>query len=298
MWEKYRYHLSVLLAGFCYSGLGIFSALLTQQGVNPFNQVFWRIIIACGIAFLLSTLVFRQKLSLTLHEVQLLLINSFLFLFGFTTIAGSIYLGTPVAKAIILSYAYPVPVVILSYLLFKDIPSKKNVVAIVLSLTSLLLLFEVWTVMGISQVHPGDLLAWANSFFFGSIIVWGTKIRRDSKLHPVVSLFYTLLLSLPLLFLFGSVLGILRIELFSPVVIANFRSASWISLIGLAGIGTVAPLALIYYGATKLKSYVTSILLLTEPVWVYIFGVLYFGQTLSLWSLVGAIGILITVLLT
>src|SRR3990167_2600854 len=42
MWNKYKYHLSIAAAGFCYSTLSLFTALLTNQKVDAFTQIFWR----------------------------------------------------------------------------------------------------------------------------------------------------------------------------------------------------------------------------------------------------------------
>jgi len=207
------------------------------------------------------------------------------------------FLGSPIAKAVALNYAYPIAVVFLTYVLFKDLPNKKNLLAIFLSLISIPLLLEIWKIKNISEISKGDFLAWLNSFFYGGMIVWGTKIRKETRLNPFTSLFYSLLLAILWLFILGFVLSLMNIDLYVPTIRINMKTVSWLTLMGLGLFGTVAPLSLIYFGATKLKPYVISVLLLTEPVWVYLFGLILFGQQLSFWAILGVIGILISILL-
>lgn len=295
--QKYRYHLFILLAGMSYSSLSIFFAMLTKQGVAVFSQVLWRAFLGAIFSLIIFKIFFKEKVKLEKKDYQYIFINAVIFVLGYTTYAGSIYLGTPMAKAIVLAYSYPIAVVILSYLLFKEIPKKKNLLALILSFCSLYILLEFWKVKSLLQINKGDLLAWLNSFCYGGVIVWGTKMRREIKINPCISLFYTLLIGIPILFILGWGLKLLGIGLYSPVLNINFGLGNWLILIGLGFFGTTLPVTLMYFGMTKLKSYVTSVLLLTEPVFVYLFGLLFFGQTLSLWTIIGGLGILVSVLL-
>lgn len=297
MLKKYKYHLAVLLAALSYTSLPIFSTLLTHRQVSPFNQVYWRVTFGSIISFIIARLLLKQRLPINRNDLWHLIVNAFIFLFAFTTFSGSIYLGTPIAKAVALNYSYPVPVVILSYLFFKDLPGKRNFGAIILSLISVFALLEIWSLESLLEIHLGDFLAWINSVFLGFIIVWGTKMRRDTALNPFITLFYTLLFMLPLLFIFGTILDLSGFLLFTPSFGIPVNIDIWLILTGLSFIGTVLPLALIYFGASRLKPYITGILLLTEPVWVYLFGLILFHQSLSLWGILGIIGIIISVLL-
>lgn len=295
---KYKYHLLALLAGASYSGLAIFSGLLTQQGLDLFNQVFWRLTLSIILAFLIGKVGFKVDLHLTAKEIKYLFINSLVILFAVVTFPAAIYLGTPLAKTVVLTYSYPLTIVVLSYLLFRSLPTKKNWLAIVLSVVSLGLLFEVWNIKEFSQIGKGDLVAFANSFFFAGMIVWGSKIRHDTELHPYKIVFYSFLFIIPMLVAFSLGLQRLGVMLFLPVVKLDLTAANWATLGGLALFGSVLPISLIYVVGNKLKPFITSVLLLTEPVWVYIFGLAYFHQQLSGWAILGAVGILISVLLT
>lgn len=295
--SQFKYHSLVLSAGISWSTLAIFSKYASDFRIDPFNQVFWRLLIGFITAFLLSIFFFGKETKLNQRVIKYLFINGILFLLGFTTFAVSIYLGSPIAKAVALNYSYPLAVVILAYFIFKDLPTIKNIFAVFLSLISIAVLMELWTVSDLTKISLGDLLAWLNSFAFAGVIVWGTKIKKDLKLNPFFILFGSWFFAIPLLILLGATLQLLNIPLFNPYFRLNFSVYEWLSLIGLGTVSSVLPISLMYFGAAKLKSFTTSLLLLSEPICVYLAGVLLFGQQLSVWGILGIIGITISVLL-
>lgn len=297
LFSKFKYHLLVLSAGVSWSTLAIFSKYASDFKIDPFSQVFWRLLISFITAFLVAIVFFRKEIKFNGRIAKYLFLNGIFFVLGFTTFAASIYLGSPIAKAVALNYSYPLAVVILAYLIFKDVPSAKNIFAVFLSLVSITVLMELWTVKNLTEIGLGDLFAWLNSFAFAAIIVWGTKIKKDLKLNPFFTLFGSWFVSIPLLIMLGVVLESFHIQLFNPVFRFNFSSSEWLSLIGLGTISSVLPISLMYFGSAKLKSFTTSLLLLSEPVCVYLAGVFLFGQQLSVWGILGMIGITISVLL-
>lgn len=298
MFSKYKYHLSVFFAGVCWSTLAIFTQFSVSENISSFNQVFWRLIFGAISSLLMAIFVFKQK-SIFLNKKSFiyLLINGVIFFLGFTTFSAAIYLGSPIAKAIALNYSYPIAVVLLSYFVFKHLPSKKNILAIVISLISVALLMELWKVKNISQINIGDVMAWLNSFAFAGIIVWGTKIKKELKLNQFLTLFYSWFFSLLLLIPFSLLMKITNIPIFQYNLSVDFSINLWLLLIGLGTISSTIPLSFMYFGSSKLKPFATSILLLSEVVCVYMAGIFLFGQTLSIWGVLGMIGIMISVLL-
>jgi drug/metabolite transporter (DMT)-like permease len=290
--QKSKYHISILLAAFSYSGLSVISTLLTNQHVDAFTQIVFRSFFS---AIMLFMVIFIYKVNLTLTKSHLLYIaiNSFLFTGAFTTYSIAIYLGTPIAKASALNNAYPFTTIILSYILFHEIPSKKNWIAVILSLCSVLILLEVWHIRHVEQFHIGDIFAIANSVFFGGMVVFGRKIRTETHLNSFQSLFYTLLFTIPLLFLLGF---LLRIPFFTPSIRLNLPIISWFTLV-LAAFATIVPLILLYISISKINATVASVLLITDLVWIYIFGLVLFHQPVTIWGALGIIGIMASILL-
>src|SRR3989339_1220432 len=119
MLDKYRNHLFIFLAGLSFSGISIFSAILSKNKVDLFTQVFGRMFIAC-IFVLIISLLFRKKLQIEKTSIPYIMINGVLFLFGYTTFSLSIFFGASIAKAIVIVYAYPIYAVFLAYLLLKE----------------------------------------------------------------------------------------------------------------------------------------------------------------------------------
>lgn len=294
--KSYRYHGLVLLAGISWSTLAVFSKLLSQYGVDVFNQVFWRLVI-CSFLTFLTTRTLHIPITITKEQVYPLVVNALIIIFAWITIAAAIFLGTPIAKAIVLSYAYPVAVIILAFFLLHESPSRKNILAMILSIVSLGFLLEIWSVTSLTQLHHGDVYAWANSIAFAGMIVWGTKLRRISSMHPIVTLMYTCLFALPMYLIVSVLFSLSGFSLLIPYIQFGYSQAAWGSLLGLSLFATIIPMTLMYVGAKHIKPFVTSILLLTEPIGVYIWGLTLFGQQLSLWSIIGAMGILIAAIL-
>lgn len=295
--SQFKYHLLVLAAGVSWSTLAIFSKYASALNIDPFNQVFWRMVIGFITSFLLSFFLIRKEIKFNKKTTKYLFINGVFYVLGFTTFAASIFLGAQIAKAVALNYTYPLAVIILSYLIFKDIPTGKNIFAVVLSLISIAVLMELWTVKNLAQIGTGDFFAWLNSFAFAGVIVWGTKIRKELKLNPLVILIGSYLFAIPLLVILGTVLMFFNLPLFNPIFRAAFSPLEWLTLLSLGTVSSVLPFSLLYFGSSRLKSFTTSLLLLSEVVCVYLAGVLLFGQQLSVWGILGMIGIMISVLL-
>jgi drug/metabolite transporter (DMT)-like permease len=290
--QKPKYHISILLAAFSYSSLSVISTLLTNQHIDAFTQIAFRAFFSAIILGMIRN-IYGEKLILGKKELVYVIINSFVFIGAFTTFSLAIYLGSPIARVAALANAYPFTIIILSYVLFREIPSKKNWVAVILSFCSVLVLLEVWHIKHLGQFYIGDIFAFANSFFFGGIIVFGRKMRTETRLNSYQSLFFTLLFMIPLLFLFGS---LLRMPFFIPRVQINLPIISWLTL-GLAAIATVTPLVLLYISISKINAIVVSVLLLTELMWTYIFGLVLFHQSVTLWGALGIVGIMTATLL-
>lgn len=288
-----KYHGIVLLSALSWSSLAVFSQLLTYQHVDAFTQVLWRLTFGATVAGI-ALVVFKQQIRFKKENISCLFINSLLFLGAYTTFSLAVFLGTPIAKVLALNYAYPLAVVILSYLLFKDLPTRKQFIAITLSVISILLLLEAWNIHGFSQIRVSDFFAYINSFFFAGMIVYGKKIKTDTKLNPLQIMFITLLLTIPELFILAF---FIHVPQFLPIINPHLATASWITLLCIGSFSTVLPVVLLYIGISHIKANVASVLLLTEPVWVYIFGFLLFHQLLSIWGFLGMLGVLVSVLL-
>lgn len=289
------YYVQLLLAGFCFSALAVFSEIATRLSVDGFNQMVWRSVYAMIFAGLMAFVLLKQKLSLNKNELKHVVVNGLLFVGGISTFSLGIYLGSPIAKAVALNYAYPLVVIFGSYILFKELPTKKGWIATILSLISVGLLLEIWKIPNLFSLNIGDGLELLNSVFYGSLIIYGKKMGQDTNLHPLKSLFYSYLVAAPALFLLGLfIINVLHISAIGTSIhLLNVQQN--LSLMGLGLLGMVLPLYLIYKAMSKVKAYIAGIFLLTEPLWVAVFGFILFHQSLSVWGLLGMLGIVLSV---
>jgi len=297
MLDKYRNHLFIFLAGLSFSGISIFSAILSKNKVDLFTQVFGRMFIAC-IFVLIISLLFRKKLQIEKTSIPYIMINGVLFLFGYTTFSLSIFFGASIAKAIVIVYAYPIYAVFLAYLLLKEQPSIKQILAVIVSFVGLFFLLEVWSIKNLSQISIGDFFALINGLCYASLIIWGVKIRRTIKISPFNLLFFSLITALPLVVVSGIILNFLNIPLFYPQFNFSALTSNWLPLACLGIFGSGLSYVFLYLGSPKLKPLTTSILLLSEPIVVYFYSALFMGQPLSIWGIIGMFSIMISVLLT
>lgn len=297
MLKKYKHHLFLLFAGICYSGLSVFLVILTKQGVDAFTQILWRCLFGALTSALVLSLIFKKGFYINQKELKYILVNSLILVGAFCTFILSIYLGTPIAKAVALVYAYPLSLVPLSFIFFKDIPTPRQLAAVGLSMISITLLLEVWKINNLTEISTGEILAFANSIFYSGVIISGKFIQSNTKLHPTKTVTYSMLFLVPLLWIIGSSLNLIGIPILIPVYSFHLAWQSWISLFALGFIGTTLAMTFLYLGLSKVKPTVAGLFLLTEPVWVTIWGFLLFNQLLTVWGVLGIIGIVISVLL-
>lgn len=286
----------ILGAALSYSTLSVFSQILTNQNIDLFNQVFWRTSVAALFAGILL-FVTDKFIKLSKSNLYLILVNAFLSTFATITFSGQIYFGIPIAKAMAINYAYPLPVIILSYLLFKQLPSRRQFLAFGISLLSLVFILEVWHIKGLAQFQMGEILALGNSIFFGALIVWAVKIRKETLLTPLQIFFYMTLFTAPAIVLLGTLLQSLSIPLLNPNLLINFGTSGWLALISISIVGMLIPVTLVFSASKHLSSNIISILLLTEIIWVNLLGVILFNQHLSIFGILGSLGIITSILL-
>lgn len=298
MYKKYQYHLSLLLAGFCYSFLEVFSVVLSKMQVPVFNQVFYRCLFGVVTGSIVFKTVFKVDLKVSRKELKYIFINSLILLGGFTTQSLIFFLGTPIAKGVALIYSYPLSLVILSFLILKDMPTRKQLLALFISLISIGILLEIWRIKNLAQISMGEIMAIVNAVFYSLIIIWGKITRtRIPRLHPMKNTAYSLLFLIPLLITVGGILNLFGLPIIKPDITVSFPIKTWATLLGIGFLGTILPMSFLYTGLSMVKPNIAGFFLLTELIWATIWGAILFSQPLSIWGIAGILGIIISVLL-
>jgi len=201
MFKSYKYHFYILLSGLSFASLSLFLTALTKQSVDAFTQLFYRALFASFFSYIGAKYILKQRLKISREELKYLFINAIILICGFCTMVLAIYFGTSIAKALAIIYTYPITLVIFTYIIFRELPTRKNWLAIILSIFSLGLLIEVWNINDLSKITIGEIMAFLNSICYSFIIIFGRVMKKDIKLESLPSLFYSLLIFLPLLVL-------------------------------------------------------------------------------------------------
>jgi drug/metabolite transporter (DMT)-like permease len=293
-----RFHLALVLAAFCYSSLVVSTKYLSVHSFTFFEQLFWRVLIGTLISGLILLIMNPKDLRVKKSDLKEYFLSALIFLGGFSTFIGGIYLGTPIAKATALNYCYPLVVVVLAHWWLKEKISFKQIAAVFLSIISALIIMQFWEIKNYTDFKLGELVSLANALFYGLIIIFGRLTQRDNSNNPFQLLFFSHLILLPMVLLeciiFNQFIssGDFRIDFSHTFTISEWLILSFSSLIG-----GVMPLALIYYGTKKVSSTQASLLLLTEPLWVYLLGLIIFAEKLNLYEILGMFGIILSVLM-
>lgn len=297
MHKKHQPYIFLLASSFFYSTLDLFAVILTRLNIVPFNQILWRSIFGTVTSLILFKVIFKINLSIKRTELPYIYINSLLMLGGFITFILSIYLGTPIAKAVALIYSYPISIIILSYLFFKDIPTLKQLIALGLSLISVTFILELWKIKNLTNITPGELMALINSVFYSLMIIYGKLLKKRIHMHPVKTTAYSLVFLIPQLILIGSIFSYFGLTILQPIITLDFSLYGWLALLGIGFFGTTLSFGFLYAGVSHVQSTVAGLLLITELVWATIWGVFLFNQPLTFWMIAGIIGVIISVLL-
>ena len=122
-------------------------------------------------------------------------------------------------------------------------------------------------------------------------------MRTRIRIHPTTVVSYSLILLIPLLYGVGFILTQLGIPIIEPVVKFNLPPESWMSLLGLGFVGTTLAMTFLYTGLSKIKPSVAGLLLTTELLWATVWGYLIFQQMITIWGILGILGIIAAVLM-
>lgn len=272
--------------------LPILLSLISKANTGAAVQVVSRLIV--GVLFLLVwNLIFRNGILPAKHErnPSLILFNGFTLLAAFLTYNISIKLGTPPVKAILLVYTSPILTIFLSAMFLGEKLNIYRVLATIAGVTGVFIAMGFWRVEGLLEFGPGDFFALANSLFTTLLLILGRRTSTYHETNPLVSLQWSLTAALALAVLIG--IPVWLISPGNPVLWAvTFNGESLLSLVGLGLFGTVLPYVLLYSGLRYLQASRSALVLLLEPVTVFVLQMIILRQPVEWWQVVGGMVIL------
>jgi drug/metabolite transporter (DMT)-like permease len=287
----------VALAGILFGTIPIFAALLRKQNVSAVVQVFFRLSVTAAILAPFLWRLTNRKLRITnRRDILICAVNGFLLFGAFFTYIFSISLGTPVAKAVLLTYIYPLFTVLLGAILLKESVNGSRLLSIVLAMSGAAIVMEFWSIDSIAGIRAGEALAISNSFLSACIIVLGRYIGRDNKeLHPLSLTFFSFVFALLWLTVVTFALRFSSLQVISSGVGFDLHIGALPCLLGMAVISTLVPYLLLYFGLRKIEAATASIILLLEPISVFVMGKVILSEPIGLSQIIGGICILAAV---
>lgn len=269
-----------ILSGMLYGLVGYFGITLMMD-FSIANSQFWRFLISA-----LFILVIFTKQCLQSKDSLMTLFKTFCFGGLFYALAACIYfvsseyIGT--GPAMVIFFTYPAMVMLINRILYKNTIPKIYYAAILLvaaGMTQLVDLNEFTVDM------LGIALAILSAFTYACYIVFSKKIN----VSPVMS---TVTLSL------GCAFACLCYSIWDKSFAIPTTGAQWTLVIGFGIITTAIPILLFLESIKKISSEKASILSVTEPLFVVIFGIILLNESIDANKVIGIAAILAGALMT
>ncbi|MBS4026221.1 MAG: EamA family transporter [Clostridia bacterium] len=268
----------VLLSALSFSFMPIFIVFAYRDGADTSTVLL--------IRFVSSTIMFFTYLKIKNISVKIPkhAIISFVILGGFGyTIQSRFYFSAlhyiSPAMATMFLYTYPIIVGILSYVVDKEKPTFKLVIATFISIMGLVLILG----SSLGKVNIiGILFASGASLVYSLYIVYSNRVIK--KTPPIVSCAYIALFSSFGTLAMGTATGGFNF---------NLTIIAWISIFGIALFSTVIAMTTFFQGMEYIGPTRTSIISLMEAVFTVILSLLILKEGLSPIQLLGGVGVLV-----
>ncbi len=271
------------VASMSFGFIPLFSLPLMNVGIKTASILFYRFIIA---SIFMIFIVFYKKIDLkiNLQESILLLLLGVLYICSSMGLQlGYLYMSSGVATVI--HFTYPVFVVLLLLILFKQYPSKLTILSMVIAFIGVLFISKGDDTARISIKGFLIVLSTGLSYALYMIIVNKSVL---SKMNNLKISFYVLTFCGISFFIIASFSG--------GVQTLNDKN-SVINALLLAMIPTVISNIMLIEGIKKCGSTLSSILGALEPFTAVIIGFLIFSEKLSAINILGMILIFIMIIL-
>ena len=283
--KTYLHYLYVILAAACWGVIGLFNRILGELGVDVLQRVtirnFGALLVLTAVFAVIRRDVFRVKL----RHLPLFLGSGIVSVLGLSIVYFQCQMECSLAVAGILLYLAPSFVVLMSAALWKAPITRRKVAALVLALVGCGLVSGL--VGGEVTASPrGLLLGVASGFCYATYTIFSHYALRHYD--SLTMTYWT--------FVFAG-LGSLAFWDTAAITAALADGRGVAGALGLAVIATALPYLLYTPGLEGVESGKASIIANVEPVVGALVGVFVFGETLSLWVILGIVCVLGGVLL-
>lgn len=275
----------VMIAGFCWGLIGVFSKTLSSLGFSPIQITALRCIVTALSLGIYLFIFDREKLKVRFRDIHHF-IETGIFSIVLFNICYFITVDTvSLSVAAILLYTAPCIIMLLSVPLFKEKLTIVKVLSLIMSFAGCVLVTGLGT--GTKMPLIGILTGLGSGLGYALYTIFGRYALK--KYHPFTVTFYTFLVA---------ALGIVFFSNPSQtagLIVAKPSSLLFILLLGI--VSTLVPFLCYTKGLEGLEAGTASIIACIEPMIAAIAGVTIFHEQLTLGDIIGIVLIFTAVIL-
>ena len=279
--------LLVMAAGCMWGCMGLLVRSLNAAGFASMDIAFARTIVS-AIVLLIGLLIFdRQALRIRLKDIWCFIGTGGLSIAFFNFCYFKTIAMTSLSVAAVLLYTAPTFVMLMSALLFHEKMTKRKVVALFCAFIGCAFVSGIIGEANALSV-TGILFGIGSGIGYAMYSIFGRYALNRGYGSMTIS-FYT--------FVFASISAIFFVDV--PSVCAPFMQDAGllVQTILLIMLVTIAPYLCYTKGLSKLEGGVASMLASTEPVVATLLGVIIYKEELGLWSMLGILLVILSIIL-
>lgn len=266
-----------VLSAIIYGFTPVLCSITYSYGNNPITLTFFRGFIILPI---LTCLMLKDKVSFKVNLIEFLKI-SFVAIFGSvitTLLLYSSYQYLDVGTSTTLHFMYPLFVTLICHFIYKDVLTKRHMIALGLALIG------IFTFINFNDLNKikGIIFALTSGVTF-SIYLVGIEKLKLSKMNDYKLSFYLALVMTISLFIFGST---------TKQLVFNQPLQSYALIVCVAILAQLIAVICLKKGIAYLGSSLASMFSMFEPVSSVIFGFLFLNEPITALKVIGCCFIL------
>jgi len=278
-------YLSIIVGASFWGLISIFVQGLYSFGFNSLDIVTLRVSTAAVLMVVYIIFTDKSVFKIKLKDIPFFIGTGVLSIVFFSWCYFSAIKIIPVSVAVILLYTAPAFVAILSRIIFKELLTKRKVIALLLTFMGIILIVG-WPQADGKVSFLGLLLGLGSGFGYSLYSIFG-KAALDNYSSKTITTYSFILASvfmLPLSKLWT------KSHLFQDEIV-------WLYIIGLGLIPTVLAYILYTIGLSKIESSKASITATVEPLVATGVGVIIYNEVLTLRHLGGMVLVIMAIIL-
>ena len=275
--------LFLVLSAFFYGVLPVFASVAYRGGINGVTLSFLRSFISVPVLY---TMIRADKKSLHLTRKQLCDVIKLSVIGGALPIV-LLYLSynfISTGLATTLHFVYPLVIVLLSAIIYREKMSRITLCAVLLVTIGIFM----FTDLNVNASKTGIIFALLSGIFYSFYVIYIDRSGLD-RMDYIVLTFYIMLIMSVAIFIFGVVVGGISFD-FKPI---SWSMATIVSLVTTLGATPLLQMGIRYEGAST-----AGIISSVEPITTIILGAVFLGEIIGTGQIIGGALILFGVFLS